>query len=98
MTETRACPTCGAQVPGAAAFCTECGVATAARPATVPAVSYPRVLAPLAAGLGVVIVAAVYWFLISRGVLRIVSARIKLCEIFFVHGFSQYMSLPARAA
>ncbi|MCB0971229.1 MAG: hypothetical protein KDA97_06885 [Acidimicrobiales bacterium] len=25
MTETRACPTCGAQVPGAAAFCTECG-------------------------------------------------------------------------
>ena len=25
-----------AQVPGAAAFCTECGVATAARPATAP--------------------------------------------------------------
>ncbi|MCB0941029.1 MAG: zinc ribbon domain-containing protein [Mycobacterium sp.] len=46
-------------VAAATAFCTECGVATAARPATVPAVSYPRVLAPLAAGLGVVALAAV---------------------------------------
>ena len=46
-------------VAAATAFCTDCGVATAARPPTVPAVGYPRVLAPLAAGLGVVIVAAV---------------------------------------
>ncbi len=34
----------------------------------------------------------------TRPVRRIVSASIRLCAMFFVQGFSQYMSLPARAA
>ena len=34
----------------------------------------------------------------TRPVRRIVSASIRLCAMFFVQGFSQYMSLPALAA
>ena len=34
----------------------------------------------------------------TRPVRRIVSASARLCAMFFVQGFSQYMSLPARAA
>ena len=43
----------------ATAFCTDCGVATAARPPVVTATGYPRVLAPLVAGLGVAVATAV---------------------------------------
>ena len=43
----------------AAAYCSDCGVATAARPTTRRPASYPRVLGPLPAGLGIAVVAAV---------------------------------------
>ena len=43
----------------AATYCADCGVATAARPIKTRPTSYVRVLGPLAAGLGIVVAAAV---------------------------------------